>query len=71
MIFSHVFDGSGLVGYNKTTIDKTRKELHILQENKQLQSRHIHNEFVLINLTRIELGDQQSLLHTLHLTLLQ
>ena len=36
-----------------------------------MQNQHIQDEFLLINLTRVEFGDQRNLLHTLELTLFQ
>ena len=46
-------------------IDKIMKNLHILQENQNLQQKQIQYEVALKNLTRYEMGDQRKLLHSL------
>ena len=52
--------GDGSSGrYNHIAIDKIKKNFHNLQQNQNLQSRQIQDELVLINLTRVELGDHR------------
>ena len=68
-VFTSIFGGSSLGSYNKGTIDKRKKHLHILDENQNLQSQQIQDEFALRNLTRVELGDW-TLLHMLDITLI-
>ena len=51
-------------------LNKIKKNSNILQENQNFQNQQIQDEFTLINLTRVELGDQRKLLHTLDLTLI-
>ena len=55
-------------GFNPAKINKVKKDLHILQQNQNLQSWQIQDEFVLINLIIFELGDHRMLPHTLDLT---
>ena len=40
-------------GYSHAIIDEIKKNLHILQEHQNLQSRQIKDEFAPINLTRV------------------
>ena len=70
IIMSIVGDGSS-GRCNQTTIHKIKKSLHILQQNQNLQSQQIQDEFAPINLTRVQLEDNRKLLHTLELTLAQ
>ena len=43
--------------------------MYILHQNQNLQSQQIQDEFALIYLNRVELGDHWKLLHTLDFTL--
>ena len=65
-----MFGGISSGWYIHTRIKKIKKNLHILQQNPNLQSRLIKDQFALINLTRAELGDHRKLLHKWDLTLL-
>ena len=66
---SNVCFGVGsLGGYSYTTVDKIKEYGHILQQNQNLQSRQIQNQFALINLTGVDLGDHTEILYTLDLT---
>ena len=63
--------GESSGGYSQATIDKLKKSLHALQQNQNLQNRKILDEFILMNLTRVELGDHRKLLLMLNLTVVQ
>ena len=52
-----IFEGDSLGGYRWALIDRIKKNLHILQQNQNVQSWQIQDEFAYINLTRVELGD--------------
>ena len=54
-IFSSIFRQGDYRGCNKTTIEETEKNLHILQENWNLQQEQIQKQFALANFIRIEL----------------
>ena len=62
-----IFGSSGR--YNQARVNKIKKNLYFSQQNQILQSHQIENEFVFINLTRVELGDHRNLLDTVDLTL--
>ena len=58
-MFSCIFGGSSLGTYNKASIGMIKKNFHILQKNKKLQTRQIHDEFALITLIKIKLGTNE------------
>ena len=57
--------------YSDAVIDKMRNNLYILLENYTFQQKQIEKQFVLMNPTRIELGDHRKLLHNLDVSLIQ
>ena len=59
-----IFEDGSSGGYRHATIEKIKKNLYILQQNQNLQSRQIQDQFAVINLTRIEVGHHRRLLHT-------
>jgi hypothetical protein len=77
--FGHVFGAIGdLFGfggsddsYDKATIDQIKGNLKILQDNTNLQQDQILEQYALINLTRLEVGNHRVLLHTLDMEFLQ
>ena len=69
-IVMSIFGGESSGGYSQATIDKIKKIPVYFARKKNLQSRQIQNEFVLINLTRVKLGDHRKLLHKIDLTII-
>ena len=49
-----IFRGRCSGGCIQATIDKIKKYFHILQQNLNLHSRQIQDQFPLINLLRVE-----------------
>ena len=44
-----IFRGGSSGEYSHATIEKIKKGLHILQQNQNLQSRHVQDQFALRN----------------------
>ena len=64
-----IFGSGNSGGYSWATVDVMETNLPILQQNLKLQSRQTKDQFALINVTTVELGDPRKSLHTLELTL--
>ena len=67
-IVMSVFGWGSSGGYSLATIDRIKKNVYISQQNHNMQSWQIQDEFTLTNLTRVELGDHRKLLNILDLT---